>query len=210
MMRQWQRGSPVVQFSRYGPISSHRAVHKEWTCLVLPQLSCTVTLIMLVDSAQETLWLWKSFVVCRRSWAVCGRTGPPPLSRSRTGLNRATNASLGARKGMLNVVTRTIREGIIEGLHRAGGVGGVADYVCRVALEDPKLGVQMMALVVPRQAHVEVTRNEVQLLTVQQLDESLRQAGLPTTSEVFRLDYRGDPVEDATEAEIFAEAATKK
>ena len=78
-MRQWQRGSPVVQFSTYRPISSHRAVHKEWTCLVLPQLSCTVTLIMLVDSAQGMLWLWKKFVVCRRSCAVCGRTGPLPL-----------------------------------------------------------------------------------------------------------------------------------
>ena len=48
-------------------------------------------------------------------------------------------------------------------------------------------------------------------MTVQQLDESLRQAGLPTTSEVFRLDFRGDPVEDVTEAEVVdAEDTTKK
>ena len=97
--------------------------------------------------------------------------------------------------------SRSVREGIIAGLNAAGGVGGVADYVTKVALQDHRLGVTMMSLVVPRAVDA-VVRNEVQLLTVQQLDESLRQAGLPTTAEVFRLDFRGDPVEDATEAEI--------
>jgi len=115
----------------------------------------------------------------------------------------------GREKGTPNVVTRTIREGIIEGLNRAGGPGGVADYVCRVALEDPKLGVQMMSLVVPRQAHVEVTRNEQALLTVEQLDASLIASGLPPTKEIFALDFARGPIEEAEVLEPAPEKITK-
>ena len=42
----------------------------------------------------------------------------------------------GRARGQPNVVTRSVREGIIAGLNAAGGVGGVADYVTKVALQD--------------------------------------------------------------------------
>ena len=75
-MRQWQRGSPVVQFSTYGPISSHRAVHKEWICLVLPQLSCTVTLVMLVIRPRDAL-------VMDRNSSFAGAAAPYAAERVR-------------------------------------------------------------------------------------------------------------------------------
>ena len=126
------------------------------------------------------------------------------------GFQRGRSKTGGRVRGQQNVVTRTIREGIIDGLNAAGGAGGVADYVTRIALEDPKLAVQMMALVVPRQAHVEVTRNEQVLLTIDQLDESLRRAGLPVSNQIFALDFKGSDPEDVAEAEVVAEEDTAK
>ena len=63
---------------------------------------------------------------------------------------------------------------------------------------------------VPRQSHVDVTRNEQVLLTVEDLDRSLIASGLPPTRQVFGLDFRGDPVEDATEAELVGEESPPK
>ena len=46
---------------------------------------------------------------------------------------------------------------------------------------------------------------------LEQLDESLRQAGLPASREIFSLDFRGpDPVEAITEAEVVTEDVTAK
>ena len=117
----------------------------------------------------------------------------------------------GRAKGVPNVVTRSVRASIIEGLAQAGGGGpeGVVNYVRKVATENSSLGVALLSLVCPRQAHVEVTRNEQVLLTIEDLDNSLRRAGLPVTAEAFRLDFRGDPAEDATEAEILEPAPEK-
>ena len=98
----------------------------------------------------------------------------------------------GRARGQPNVVTRSVREGIIAGLNAAGGVGGVADYVTKVALQDHRLGVAMMSLVVPRQNHVDVTRSEQVLLTVEDLDRSLIASGLLPTRQVFALDYSSD------------------
>jgi len=111
-------------------------------------------------------------------------------------------------RGQPNVVTRSVREGIIAGLNAAGGVGGVADYVTKVALQDHRLGVAMMSLVVPRQANIDVTRNEQMLVTIEDLDRSLLASGLPMTREIFALDFsRG---EDTTEAEVVAEEEAAK
>jgi hypothetical protein len=73
--------------------------------------------------------------------------------------------------------------------------------------------IPLLSIIVPRQLSADIRKTEVQLLSLEQLDETLRAAGLPVSSaETFRLDYRGsDPVEEATEAEYVAdEDATKK
>src|SRR6476469_4357289 len=80
-------------------------------------------------------------------------TPKPEPHRYKPGHKRI--AGSGREKGTPNVVTRSIRQGIIDGLNAAGGPEGVAAYVCRTALADPKLGVQMMSLVVPRQANID-------------------------------------------------------
>ncbi len=77
----------------------------------------------------------------------------------------------------------------------------MADFVTKVALADYRLGVAMMSLVCPKAIDATV-RHEPVLVTVEDLDRSLVAAGLPTSNEVFKLDYRGDPAESVTEAEI--------
>jgi len=78
----------------------------------------------------------------------------------------------------------------------------MADLVTKIALQDHRLAVAMMALVCPKAIDA-VVRHEPVLVTVEDLDRSLAAAGLPTSSEVFKLDFRGpDPVEDVTEAEL--------
>jgi hypothetical protein len=116
----------------------------------------------------------------------------------------------GRTKGRANLITRSVRESIIEGLSRAGGGGpeGVVNYVRRVALEDSRLGVAMLSLVAPRQAHVEVVRNEQMLVTIEDLNASLIKAGLPTSREIFALDFCGDAVADVAEAEVVYEEDT--
>jgi len=69
--------------------------------------------------------------------------------------------------------------------------------------------IPLLQLVTPKQADV-TFRNETPLLTIDQLDESLRQAGLPVTRQVFALDYFSDADTEVTEAEIVAEEAAKK
>jgi hypothetical protein len=111
-------------------------------------------------------------------------------------------------RGQRNIVTRSIREGIIDGLNAAGGREGVAAYVTKIALEDPKLAVQMMALVVPRAIDATV-RHEEPFMTIEQLDESLRQRGLPVSREIFQLNYDRGVDEDPAELEVVAEDPQK-
>jgi hypothetical protein len=135
----------------------------------------------------------------------------PPKDATDAHLFKKGRSKTGGRaRGEPNVVTRTIREGIIAGLNAAGGVEGVAAYVTRVALEDYRLGVAMMALVTPRQADVTI-RNEP-LVTIEDLDRSLIAKGLPPTAEAFRLEYTTiDADEDVTEVEVVeAEITSKK
>jgi hypothetical protein len=117
----------------------------------------------------------------------------------------------GREKGTPNVITRSVREAIIAGLNAAGGPEGMIAYVTRVALEDYRLGVAMMALVCPRQADV-TFRSEPVLMSVEDLDRSLIEAGLPPTKQIYGLDFKGTagPIEEAEEAEILPAPTVSK
>jgi hypothetical protein len=118
----------------------------------------------------------------------------------------------GRARGEPNVVTRTIRESVVEGINRAGGGGpeGVVQYAEQAARKDYRYGIAMLQLVVPKAIEATVRHEEQVLLTVEDLDESLRQAGLPPTKEIFALDYRGDPAESVQDiAETSSEHGDK-
>ena len=133
-------------------------------------------------------------------------TQDPPDAPSDANKFKKGHKKLGGRvSGQPNVVTRSVRESIIAGLNAAGGPQGMAAYVTRVALEDPKLGVAMMALVCPKAIEATVRHEDQVLLSVEQLDESLRQAGLPPSKEIFALDFKGTSVPEPEEAEVVDE-----
>ena len=69
--------------------------------------------------------------------------------------------------------------------------------------------IPLLQLVTPKQADI-TFRDETPLLTIEQLDESLRQAGLPVTRQVFALDYSRMPTPRSTEAEVVAEESPPK
>src|SRR6478672_3910622 len=114
----------------------------------------------------------------------------------------------GRRKGAVNRTTKSSREAIIQALNEADpdGMVGTIKKLIRKNLDNV---IPLLQLVTPKQADV-TFRNETPLLTIDQLDESLRLAGLPVTRQVFALDYSSDADTEVTEAEIVAEEAAKK
>ena len=65
----------------------------------------------------------------------------------------------------------------------------------------------MMALVCPKAIEASIRHEEQVLLSVEDLDRSLVQAGLPKSQEIFRLDYKGTPI-DAEEGEVVQDVST--
>jgi hypothetical protein len=118
-----------------------------------------------------------------------------PQQRPPHGFQKGHKRFGGRQRGQQNITSARVREAIILGLEAAGD-GNMADYVTKVALADHRLGVAMMALVCPKAIDATV-RHEPVLLTIEDLDRSLAAAGLPGTSEVFKLDFSTGPIEEA-------------
>jgi hypothetical protein len=117
-------------------------------------------------------------------------------------------ANAGRARGQPNRVSTSTREAILLGLEIAGnrmGTQGVVSYVVQAALADFRNGIQLLSLVTPKPLDVVVRHEEQVLLTVEDLDRSLVEAGLPPTKEIFALDYR-DTAEIPDEA-VAPEAA---
>src|SRR6476659_3017264 len=110
-----------------------------------------------------------------------------PQQRPPHGFQKGHRRFGGSGRGQQNIVSRDVRSAIVAGLNAAGG-GNMADLVTKIALQDHRLAVAMMALVCPKAIDA-VVRHEPVLVTVEDLDRSLAAAGLPTSSEVFKLDF---------------------
>jgi hypothetical protein len=116
----------------------------------------------------------------------------------------------GRARGVPNVVTRSTREAILEGLTIAGnsmGREGIVSYVVAAAKADFRHGIALLSMVTPRHLNADVTiRNEPVITTIEQLDAELAKAGLPPSREIFAISYKESPApSDADEAE-FVEA----
>ena len=114
----------------------------------------------------------------------------------------------GRRKGSVNRTTKSSREAIITALNESDpdGMVGTIKKLIRKNLDNV---LPLLQLVTPRQADISY-RNETPLLTIAQLDEFLRAAGLPVTKEVFQLQYSSDADTEVTEAALVAEESPPK
>jgi hypothetical protein len=103
----------------------------------------------------------------------------------------------GRQKGRANYTTRLTREAIIEGLSICGGKDGLVGFVVKAIKKDIRNGVTMLGMVTPRQVDAHVTHTEIAFQTVAELDADLVKNGLPKSSEIFRLDFKGtQPIEE--------------
>lgn len=117
----------------------------------------------------------------------------------------------GRRKGGANHIPKYTQAVILEALHTYGkngtGRGGIIGLLHGAFRQDIRHAISLLITITPKILEQNITRTAEVLLSIEDVDRSLRQAGLPTTSEVFRLDWRGsDPVEEDTEGELATEA----
>ena len=120
------------------------------------------------------------------------------------------HAKLGGRPpGQGNFFSLGIRESILTALSNCGGERGLVGFIEQAVQEDRGYGIKLLVALAPRQADVTV-RNAPSVTTLQELDERLAQMNLPPARDIFSLDFKGDPVEDADEAEVVAAEDTAK
>ena len=79
---------------------------------------------------------------------------------------------------------------------------GLSAFVYKCAEQNLELGAKLLMAITPRAVDAVVTHRDVAYKTLAELDQDLAAHGLPTSREVFRLDYAGDPaIEEAELAE---------
>ena len=127
-----------------------------------------------------------------------GRARANPGRRYRKG-RRKTG---GRAPGTPNVMTREVKEAIIEGLSRIGSDGkgkdAIVGYVERIGRQDIKSGAMLLRAILPLQVNANVcTNNITRYETVEEIDADLAARGLPPMKDLFQIDFKGDEVADA-------------
>ena len=61
-------------------------------------------------------------------------------------------------------------------------------------------------MITPKQVDAVITRTDITYRTLAELDADLRSHGLPTSQEVFKLDYKGSAAIDAEDLAIIDQA----
>ena len=106
----------------------------------------------------------------------------------------------GRRKGIPNRTTKSSREAIIQALNECDPKDGMVGVIKKLVRKNLDNVLPLLQLITPRTADISF-RNEAPILTIAQLDEFLRLAGLPSTRQVFALDYSSEP-DEVVEAEV--------
>lgn len=116
----------------------------------------------------------------------------------------------GRRKGIANYTTRLSREAIVEALCAFGedgkGKNAMVGFCLAAIRKDIRNGVTMLQMITPKQVDAVITRTDVTYRTLAELDADLASHGLPTSQEVFRLDYKGSAAIDAEELAVIDQA----
>jgi hypothetical protein len=105
----------------------------------------------------------------------------------------------GRRAGTPNVLSKRVKEAVIEGVAEYGadghGLDGLKGYVRRAAA-DPRLGIAMLRAVLPLQAKAEREQFiEEAFGSVEELQAKLREYNLPET--IYRLEFHPMPAGDS-------------
>lgn len=112
----------------------------------------------------------------------------------------------GRAKGTPNYTTRLSREAIVEALCAYGengkGKNAMVGFCLAAIRKDIRNGVTMLQMITPKQVDATITRTDVTYRTLAELDADLRSHGLPTSQEVFKLDYKGSTAIDPEELAI--------
>jgi hypothetical protein len=102
----------------------------------------------------------------------------------------------GRQPGTGNFFSLGIRESILTALSNCGGERGLVGFIEAAVAENTGYGIRLLCALAPRTADVTI-RNTPSVTSIAELDEELQRAGLPPTSEIFRLDFKGTPIEEA-------------
>lgn len=111
----------------------------------------------------------------------------------------------GRRKGIANYTTRLSREAIVEALCAHGedgkGKNAMVGFCLAAIRKDIRNGVTMLQMITPKQVDATITRTDITYKTLAELDSSLATLGLPSSQEIFKLDYKGSSA-DAEELAV--------
>jgi hypothetical protein len=69
-------------------------------------------------------------------------------------------------------------------------------FVIKATNENIKNGVAMLNMITPRIVDAVVTHNDMIFQSLAEVDTALAARGLPTSQEIFKLDYKGDTDDD--------------
>jgi hypothetical protein len=115
-----------------------------------------------------------------------------------------------SRKGKPNYTTRLSREAIVEALCLYGengkGKNAMVGFCLAAIRKDIRNGVTMLSMITPKQVDAVITRTDITYRTLAELDADLASHGLPTSQEVFKLDYKGSAAIDPEELAIIDSA----
>jgi hypothetical protein len=115
-----------------------------------------------------------------------------PKRYQANGRHKVENPHGGRLKGQPNNISRLTREAIFEGLSRCGGREGMVGFVIRATEDNIKNGVAMLNMITPRIVDAVVTHNDMIFQSLAEVDTALAARGLPTSQEIFKLDYKSD------------------
>jgi hypothetical protein len=143
-----------------------------------------------------------------------------PASRLRKVINPGPSAKRqrvpgsGRRPGTSNQIPRHTQALILEALHTYGedgsGRGGVIGLLHGAFRQDIKHAINLLVAITPKILEQNITRTDVIYKTIAELDEDLAKHGLPTSHEVFRLDFSTGPIEEAEILELAPESPVSK
>jgi ethanolamine utilization protein EutP (predicted NTPase) len=82
------------------------------------------------------------------------------------------------------------------------GTGGIAGAVYRAVADNSKNAVSLLNAIVPREVAATITRTDVTYKTISELDQDLARAGLPSSREIFQLDFKDSSTPEDEVAEV--------
>ncbi len=134
----------------------------------------------------------------------------PGAKQFRQQLAAKARAAKKGKKVAPNYSTRLAREAIVEALCAYGqdgkGKNAMVGFCLAAIKADIRNGVTMLNMITPKQVDAVITRTDITYRTLAELDADLASHGLPTSQEVFKLDYKGSTAIDAEELAIIDSA----